>query len=77
MRGKTAMIEIECPECNGIRKMSLIQRNFTGPYRCWKCRRLFTISIVDNRVQSFTPLSEEEFNRWQQEQDALKQQQDS
>jgi len=68
------MIEIRCPNCDAIRKMSLIQEIFEGPYRCWKCRRLFTIRIENNKLKSCEPLSEEEFAKWQEAQDILKRQ---
>ncbi len=68
------MIEIECPNCNSIGKMSLVQQIFQGPYRCWKCRSLFTIVIANRKLQSCEPLSEEDFQKWQEEQEALKKQ---
>lgn len=68
------MIEIRCPNCDTIGKMSLVQPIFEGPYRCWKCRSLFTIILANNKLQSCQPLSEEEFGAWQAEQDALKRQ---
>jgi len=54
--------------------MSLIQILYEGPYRCWKCRSLFMIVIANKKLQSCRPLSEEEFQKWQQEQENLKQQ---
>ncbi len=68
------MIEIECPNCKSIGKMSLVQQIFEGPYRCWKCRSLFKIVIANKRLQSCQPLSEEEFQKWQEEQETLKRQ---
>lgn len=68
------MIELRCPNCDTIGKMSLIQEIYEGPYRCWKCRSLFTIVIANKKLQSCKPLSEEEFARWQEAQDALKRQ---
>ena len=59
------MIEIKCPACEAVGKMSLDQPLFEGPYRCWKCRSLYTIVIANDRVQSFEPMSEEEFENWQ------------
>jgi hypothetical protein len=66
------MIEIECPNCKSTGKMSLVQQIFEGPYRCWKCRSLFRIVIANKRLQSCEPLSEEEFEKWREEQEALK-----
>jgi hypothetical protein len=66
------MIEITCPDCNAIGKMSLAQDIYEGPYRCWKCRSLFTIVIANNKLQSCKPLSEEDFEAWQELQKKLK-----
>jgi len=66
------MIEIECPSCNEIGKISLVQQIYEGPYRCWKCRCLFSIVIANKKLQSCEPLSEEEYKKWQEERDALK-----
>ena len=44
---------------------SLVQRIYEGPYRCWKCRELFSIKIEGNEVKYLDPLSEEEFQRRQ------------
>lgn len=65
------MIEIECPDCESIGKMSLAQTLYEGPYRCWKCRELFVITIEGNKVKSWKPLTEEEFQKMQ-EAEALK-----
>lgn len=59
------MIEIQCPECESIGKMSLAQTLYEGPYRCWKCRSLFLIVLANNKLQSCKPLSEEELEAWQ------------
>ncbi|MFH1647908.1 MAG: hypothetical protein ABID71_09565 [Chloroflexota bacterium] len=66
------MIEITCPGCGTIGKMSLVQDLFQGPWRCWKCRSLFTILIANKKLRSCEPLSEEDFKRWQEEQEILK-----
>jgi len=46
--------------------MSLSQRTFNGPYRCWKCKALFTLRIEGKEIKSLDPLSEEEFQKRQQ-----------
>ena len=65
------VVIIKCPECQAEGKMSLADLSYKGPYRCWKCRALFTINIEDNELKSCEPLSQEEFDR-QQEIEALK-----
>ena len=59
------MIEIQCPECESIGKMSLAQTLYEGPYRCWKCRSTFLIVLANDKLQSIKPLSEEELEAWQ------------
>lgn len=68
------MVEIKCPDCETVGKMSLAQMIYEGPYRCWKCRSLFTIVIANNKLQSCEPLSEEEFEARQALQRASKRQ---
>ena len=65
------MIKIVCPGCNTEGSISLAEPNYQGPYRCWKCRALFTIKMENNELKSCEPLSQEEFDR-QQEIEALK-----
>jgi len=60
------MLKIKCPKCNTDGSMSLLESSYHGPYRCWKCRGLFTITIDDNEVKSWEPLSEEDFEKQQQ-----------
>jgi len=60
------MIKIKCPKCGTDGSLSLRDPNYDGPYRCWKCRELFSIKIEGNEVKSLEPLSQEEFERRQQ-----------
>ena len=60
------MITIKCPKCGTGGSLSLLKPDYEGPYRCWKCRELFTIKIEGNEVKSCEPLSQEEFDRRQQ-----------
>ena len=65
------MFKITCPECKTDGSFSLAEPGYLGPYRCWKCRELFTIKIENNTLQSCEPLSQEEYDK-QQEIEALK-----
>lgn len=65
------MIKIECPKCETEGSMSMLEANYQGPYRCWKCRGLFTITMENNEVTSWEPLSQEELDK-QQEIEALR-----
>ena len=59
-------ITIKCPNCNSEGRMSLVDANYQGPYKCWKCKALFTIEIEGNELKACTPLSQEEFDKQQE-----------
>ena len=63
--------KIKCPECDVEGSFSLAESSYEGPYRCWKCRALFTIRVEDGELKSCQPLSQEEFDQ-QQEIQSLK-----
>ena len=65
------MVKIKCPKCKTDGSISMVESNYQGPYRCWKCKELFTIEMVNNELKSCEPLSQEEFDK-QQEIEALK-----
>ncbi len=65
------MMKIKCPKCGTEGSLSLLEPNYEGPYRCWKCRELFSIKIEGNELKSCEPLSQEEFEK-RQEIEALK-----
>jgi transposase-like protein len=67
------MFKIKCPQCETEGSFSLADSSYEGPYRCWKCRALFTIQIENNQLKTMEPLSQEEFDK-QQELQALKDQ---
>jgi hypothetical protein len=65
--GKSTMaIKIKCPACETEGSISLLDQEFTGPYRCWKCRALYTINIHEGEVASIEPLSEEALEKLKQ-----------
>jgi hypothetical protein len=63
------IVKIRCPECETEGSFSLLESSYQGPYRCWKCRGLFTISLEDNELKSCQPLSQEELDRQQEVED--------
>ncbi len=65
------VVKIECPKCGIEGSFSLADSSYQGPYRCWKCRELFTIKMEDNQLKSCEPLSQEEFEK-QREIEALR-----
>jgi hypothetical protein len=60
------LVKIKCPECDIEGTISLIEPSYQGPYRCWKCRRLFKISLKDNKLESCELLSQEDFEKLQE-----------
>ena len=66
------LIKFKCPKCNSDNSYSLADSNYQGPYRCWKCRELFIISIEDDKLKSCEPITQEEFDRQQEESDRQK-----
>jgi DNA-directed RNA polymerase subunit RPC12/RpoP len=69
------MITIECPKCGTKGSQSLLKPDYVGPYRCWKCRELFTITIVNNEVKGWETLTEEQLAQQEEQRrqiDALK-----
>jgi hypothetical protein len=60
------LFKIACPECKTEGSFSLRDQRYQGPYRCWKCRALYTILIEDEELKSCQPLTEEEFQKQQE-----------
>jgi hypothetical protein len=65
------LVKLKCPECKSEGTISLADATYEGPYRCWKCKGLFTIKMHNNELLSFEPLTHEELEK-QQEIEALK-----
>ncbi len=57
------MFKIKCPKCTAESTMSFRDTDYKGPYRCWKCRALYTITLHNGVLQSCEPLSVDEFER--------------
>jgi hypothetical protein len=58
--------KIKCPTCQTEGSISLVEIDYVGPYRCWKCRALFAVEIKNDKLISYKPLSEEELKKQQQ-----------
>lgn len=57
------MFTIECPKCGTKSDFSFILPIYEGPFRCWKCRGTFIITIENEKLKSCKPISEEEFEK--------------
>ena len=60
------LVKITCPKCNSEGTISLLDANYQGPYRCWKCRELFMIALEDNKLIDCQPLTEDELKNIQE-----------
>ena len=66
-----AVLMIKCPSCAAESRVSFVSSDYEGPYTCWKCQALFSITIQGGQLKSCQPLSKEELQR-RQEAEALK-----
>ena len=54
------MFAVQCPECSSNTFLSLADSGYEGPYRCWKCKKLFMVQIQNEELKSCEPMTEEE-----------------
>ncbi len=64
--------QITCPDCNTMGQFSLLEGNYKGPYRCWKCKALYNVEIDNAKVISCQPMAETELEVLKAEQEAKK-----
>ena len=57
------LLKIKCPACQIEGTISLVEPNYEGPYRCWKCRALFSIKLKSNKLISCESMTEEELQK--------------
>ena len=60
------MLDIKCPNCKEISRVFLLDGKYNDPFRCWKCKSVFSVDIENNRVKSVVPMSQEDFDKWQE-----------
>ena len=66
------MIKIKCPDCGTDSQMSLLQSSYQMPFRCWKCRDLFTLTVEEDQVKSLVKMSAEEYAKQKEAEDLKK-----
>ena len=57
------MARINCPKCGNESVFSLVQPTYQGPFRCMKCKEIFTIRIENNELKSCQSLSQQELDK--------------
>jgi DNA-directed RNA polymerase subunit RPC12/RpoP len=60
------LLKIKCPDCDTEGTISLLEADYNGPYRCWKCKKLFMIVLEGNELKSCEPLSDESLQKLQE-----------
>jgi len=58
------MFTIQCAGCGAEASMSLAEATYNGPFRCWKCKGAFVITIENEELRACKPISEEELEKY-------------
>ncbi|HSW57531.1 MAG TPA: hypothetical protein VLH15_03965 [Dehalococcoidales bacterium] len=56
-------VTIKCPACNTDSSFFIAKDVFQGPFRCWKCKALFTLKVKGGEIVSIEPLAQEAFDK--------------
>ena len=56
-------ITIKCPACNSDSSFFVVKDVFQGPFRCWKCKALYTVKVRNGDLAKCDPLSPEDFDK--------------
>ncbi|MBI2957443.1 MAG: hypothetical protein HYY32_01245 [Chloroflexi bacterium] len=54
---------VECPNCESVGTLILVNPDYDGPYACWKCHNVYNIVIRAGQVTSAVPTTREEVDR--------------
>ena len=57
------LVKIKCCKCDSEGTISLLEKDYQGPYRCWKCRKLFYIRLENNELVHNKPLSDHDYQK--------------
>ncbi len=60
------MFSMKCPACGAETKFSFVDDSYEGPRRCWKCRGIFKLKILNNVLIYCDPITEEELKQIQE-----------
>ncbi len=56
-------ITIKCPACNSDSSFFVVKDVFQGPFRCWKCKELYTVKVQNGELKKCDPLAKEVFEK--------------
>jgi transposase-like protein len=57
------MARVICPQCGSESYFSLVQPVYQGPYRCTKCKVMFSVRIENDEVKSAQLMSQQEISK--------------
>ena len=57
------LIKIKCSSCGTDTTMSMMDSSYKMPFRCWKCKSLYTLKVKDGEITLLEPLAQEEFDK--------------
>jgi transposase-like protein len=63
-------ITIKCPACNSDSNFFVVKDIFQGPFRCWKCKALYTVKYSNGELKQCDELSQEDFDKQKAEKEA-------
>jgi hypothetical protein len=63
-------IDVKCPNCKADSAFFVVKSIFQGPFRCWKCKELFTLKVNDGEILLFEPLSKDDFEKQKADKEA-------
>ena len=56
-------IKVKCQNCNAETNLVLLDLNYDGIFRCWKCRQPHIIVIENDEIKYYKPLSDEQYGK--------------
>lgn len=56
-------ISVKCPACSSDSSFFVAKSVFQGPFRCWKCKGLFSLKAQNSVIQLLEPLTQENFDK--------------
>ena len=65
-------ISVKCPACNSDSSFFVVKTVFQGPFKCWKCKSLFTLKAKNGDIELLEPLTQEDFDKQKAAKEAKK-----
>jgi transposase-like protein len=65
-------VNVKCPSCNSDSSFFIAKPVFSGPFKCWKCKALFTLKVKNGEIELLEPLAQEAFDKQKADRAAAK-----